>query len=214
MQALETIKKWDYHFDANSSGSSIFSLWWENFYYGVWDEFGDKEAYLNYPSYDRTEKLLLTEPNSKWFDNASTLAKEGPGEIITQSFIKSIQTLSTQKGEPGDKWNWGTFRKFSINHLANIPGFGSGNFSSGGTSAVINAVANGHGPSWRMVVQMGPEVKGYGVFPGGESGNPGSFFYNDMFSTWKDGKLNELLFLKSADEKSSRIKTTLKLSSK
>jgi penicillin amidase len=98
--------------------------------------------------------------------------------------------------------------------LANIPGFGSGNFSSSGASAVINAVANGHGPSWRMVVQMGPEVKGYGVFPGGESGNPGSFFYNDMFNTWKDGKLNELLFLKSADEKSSRIKTTLKLSSK
>ncbi len=61
---------------------------------------------------------------------------------------------------------------------------------------------------------MGPVVKGYGVFPGGESGNPGSFYYNDMFQTWKDGKLNELLFLKSADERSERIKSTLTLSGK
>jgi penicillin amidase len=60
-----------------------------------------------------------------------------------------------------------------------------------------------------MVVQMGPVVKGYGVFPGGESGNPGSFYYNDMFKTWKDGQLNELLFLNSAAETSGRIKSTL-----
>jgi len=59
------------------------------------------------------------------------------------------------------------------------------------------------------VVQMGPTVKGYGVFPGGESGIPGSFYYKDMFETWRDGKLNELLFLKSAGEKSGRVKSTL-----
>ncbi len=214
LQALETIKKWDYNFNANSAGASIFSIWWENFYNTTWDEFNDKNAILKLPSYDRTVKLLLVEPDSKWFDVVSTKQKEGAADIITQSFIKSVQRLITQQGQKDDKWNWGDFRKYAINHLANIPGFGSGNFSSGGALNVINALDETHGPSWRMVVQMGPEVKGYGVFPGGESGNPGSFFYNDMFSTWHEGKLNELLFLKSADEKSSRIKTTLKLSSK
>jgi penicillin G amidase len=64
------------------------------------------------------------------------------------------------------------------------------------------------------VVQMGPQVKGYGVFPGGESGNPGSYFYEDMFSTWRDGKLNELLFLRSVSENSNRIQSTLTLNSK
>jgi penicillin G amidase len=65
-----------------------------------------------------------------------------------------------------------------------------------------------------MVVQMGPQVKGYGVFPGGESGNPGSYYYDDMFETWRNGKLNELLFLTSPDQKSDRIKSTLTLNSK
>jgi penicillin amidase len=59
---------------------------------------------------------------------------------------------------------------------------------------------------------MGPKTKGYGILPGGQSGNPGSFFYDDMLQTWKDGKLKELLFLNSATEKSPRIKTTLTLS--
>jgi penicillin amidase len=63
-----------------------------------------------------------------------------------------------------------------------------------------------------MVVQMGPTVKGYGVFPGGESGNPGSYYYMDMFNTWKEGRLNELLFLNSASEESPRITSTLTIS--
>jgi penicillin amidase len=62
-----------------------------------------------------------------------------------------------------------------------------------------------------MVVQLGPVVKGYGIFPGGESGNPGSFYYDDMLQTWKDGRLNELLFLQSPNESSKRIKSTLTL---
>ena len=42
----------------------------------IWDdEFDDKNVLLNYPSFDRTEKLLLTEPNSKWFDNSQHTGK-------------------------------------------------------------------------------------------------------------------------------------------
>src|ERR1700749_469510 len=97
-----------------------------------------------------------------------------------------------QPGQPGATWHWGLIKKTYINHLANLPGFGTGDFSAGGRGGVINALRNGNGPSWRMVVQMGPTVKGYGVFPGGESRNPGSFYYRDMFETWKNGELNEM----------------------
>ena len=101
-----------------------------------------------------------------------------------------------------------------IASLLRLPAFGSGNFESGGTGSTINALNDGHGPSWRMVVQMGPKVKGYGIFPGGESGNPGSFFYNDMFKTWNEGQLKELLFMQSANEQSPRIKSTYTLTGK
>jgi penicillin amidase len=191
-------------------GASVFNAWWLNFYGMVWDdEFSNKKMLLNYPSFDRTEKLLLTEPNSKWFDDINTPAKETCADIVRRSFMAATNELIKMHGQPGEKWQWGNVKDTHINHLANLPGFGTGQFFAGGTGAVINALRGGNGPSWRMVVQMGPKVKGYGVFPGGESGNPGSFFYEDMFETWKDGKLNELLFLNSENEKSDRIKSTL-----
>jgi penicillin amidase len=214
LQAFDTLKKWDKNFFANSIGASIFNTWWENFYHLTWDEFDAKGKYLEHPSYDETEKLLLTDPGSKWFDIVNTPLKEDAATVLNKSFNKTIAEMVKDKGKLGKAWQWGTFRKTAIGHLANIPGFGSGIFESRGTERVIDAMSDGFGPSWRMVVQMGPTVKGYGVFPGGESGNPGSFFYDDLFKTWKNGKLNELLFLKSAHEKSKRIKTTLTISNK
>jgi len=215
LAAYDIVKKWDKHYAANSAGASIFNKWWVKFYDTTWaDKFGSKSIFLKAPSYDRTEKLLLTEPNSKWFDIALTAHKEICGDIVNISFIAAVDDLLRKYGKPGEKWQWGHVKETYINHLAGLPGFGTGDFFAGGTGGVINALKNNNGPSWRMVVQMGPEVKGYGVFPGGESGNPGSFFYNDMFKTWANGKLNKLLFLKSADEGSKRIITTLTLEAK
>jgi penicillin amidase len=212
LTALDIIKKWDKHYAANSIGASIFNKWWAKLYDTTWsDKFVVKGTYLKAPSYDRTEKLLLTEPNSKWFDNIHTPVKEDAAIIVNIAFNTTIDTMVRKYGKPGEKWQWGLVKKTFINHLANLKGFGMGNFSAGGTGGVIDALKNNNGPSWRMVVQMGPTVKGYGIFPGGESGNPGSLFYNDMFKTWKDGKLNELLFLNSATENSPRIKMTLTL---
>ena len=215
LKALSIIKNWDRRYAANSIGASIFSKWWYKFYHLTWnDKFDIKEAYLKFPSYDRTEKLLLTEPNSKWFDNIHSPAKENCADIVNNSFYFTVDELVRKYGKPGNKWQWGFVKETHINHLANLPGFGIGKFFADGTGGVINALRDGNGPSWRMVVQMGPTVKGYGVFPGGESGNPGSFYYKNMFETWKEGKLNELLFLKSATESSDRIKVTQNLNRK
>ncbi|GAC1310734.1 MAG: penicillin acylase family protein [Mucilaginibacter sp.] len=210
LEALAIIKKWDKHYDANSTGASIFNKWWAKFYDTTWrDHFAVKGIVLKAPSYDRTEKLLLTEPNSAWFDNIHTPVKETAADIVNIAFNATINDMVRKYGRPGIKWQWGSVKKTFINHMAGLQGFGTGEFSAGGTGGVINALKSNNGPSWRMVVQMGPVAKGYGVFPGGESGNPGSFYYNDMFKTWKDGKLNELLFLNSATESSGRIRSTL-----
>lgn len=211
LEVYNILKKWNKHADENEVGATIFNQWWSNFYQMTWDEFSNPKDNFITPSRDRTVKLIMQEPDSRWFDNTKTPIKETCGDILNNSFGKSVSELIKKHGKPGTKWAWGDVKETYINHIANIPGMGIGKFKTGGTGTTVNALINGHGPSWRMVVQMGPKVKGYGVFPGGESGNPGSFFYDDMFKTWKDGKLNELLFLQSSDERTPRIKSTLTL---
>jgi len=210
LQAYSVLKKWNKRFDAGEIGATVFQLWWNNFYRMTWDDkFSVKNTRLLYPNRDRTVKLLLTDPKSKWFDNTQTPAVETCGDIVNIAFAHAVDKLVKEKGKMNINWQWGRVMHTEIANLAQLPGFGSGNFISGGASGVINAISGSNGPSWRMVVQLGPVVKGYGVLPGGESGNPGSFYYDDMLQTWKDGQLNELLFLQYPTEVSKRIKSTL-----
>jgi len=209
-KALRLLKAWNLRYDADAIGASIFNNWWLNVYDLTWkDEFDGKN--LRLPSRDRTIQLLLKQPKAKWFDDVKTATPETITDVISKAFNQAVDQLVTQHGKPGKAWQWGLVRPTEIDHLANLPGFGSGTFASGGAGGSVNAISGGNGPSWRMVVQMGPQVKGYGIYPGGQSGNPGSFFYTNLLQTWKDGRLNELLYLKSAGEKSGRIKSSLVL---
>ncbi|QHS56247.1 penicillin acylase family protein [Mucilaginibacter sp. 14171R-50] len=214
LAALDSVKKWDKHFSATSVGASIVNTWFAKFYQFTWnDDFGDKKTIMQFPGVDRTETLLINEPNSAWFDNKRTPVKETAADVLSSSFNAAVNELVKKHGPSiGKAWQWGNVKPFEVTHLGHVPGLGSGNFASGGNSSVVNALVDGHGPSWRMVVQLGPQVKGYGIIPGGQSGNPGSFFYDDMLKTWQDGRLKELLYLRSATETSSRIKQTLTLS--
>ena len=78
----------------------------------------------------------------------------------------------------------------------------------------INALSESNGPSWRMVVELGKMPKGHGVFPGGQSGNPGSIFYDNMIDTWANGKLYDLFFMQSANDGNAKIISRLKISKK
>jgi len=212
------ISKWDRQYNANSIGASIFDQWWTSVYHAIWDDDFTVKKELNiqlkWPSTYRTVELLVTQANSKWYDDSRTSQIEDRAGIINRAFNAAIDSLTKHYGRVSEAWEWGAVKGSEISHLANIPGMGTGVFSAGGNSGIVNALSEGHGPSWRMIVQFGPEVKGYGIFPGGESGNPGSYHYDDLFKTWKDGQLNALLFLQSATDGAQHIKTTLTLSNK
>lgn len=210
--ALEVIKDWNKKFEAGSIGASIFNIWWDRLYTGIWrDNFSPKDSAIEFrwPSRDRTVKLLLQEKDAPWFDRKQSPEIENRSYLINRSFDIAVDSLTRKYGKLGKAWEWGYVKGTHISHLANIEGFGSGKFSAGGTGTTVNALSETHGPSWRMVLQFGPQVKGYGIFPGGESGNPGSFFYDNLLQTWKEGQLNELIFLKSTGEMPKQIKSTL-----
>ena len=74
----------------------------------------------------------------------------------------------------------------------------------------MNATTSAHGPSWRMIVHMTDYTEAYGVYPGGQSGNPGSKFYDNFIDSWVAGKYFKLLFLsKENATKNEKIKCHL-----
>lgn len=214
-KSFEIVSRWDKYFEKDAIGASIFEIWRKSINTKIWsDKFDDPKVLMRYPSQDKTVELLLRDPNSKWFDNTTTPEKETRDDIIKAAFKFSIDSLFRKYGELGSAWKWGNVKHSHVPHLANIAGFGSKFLDSGGSKGSVNALTESNGPSWRMIVALGKQVKAYGVFPGGQSGNPGSFYYDDMIDTWNAGNLNELVYLKSKDEPSKQIVTKWVLNSK
>lgn len=212
-EAFHITRSWNKFFAANAIGGSIFDLWSKRLFYDIWDdEFTIANIPMRYPSRDRTVALILKEENAKWFDNVNTPAKETLSDLVNEAFKYSCDSLERKYGPIGKTWAWANVKQTHVPHLANIPGFGSKTLLIGGAKSTINALSESNGPSWRMVVELGKTPKGHGVYPGGQSGNPGSAFYDDMISTWADGKLYDLYLMSSADDKKGKVISHLTIS--
>jgi penicillin amidase len=61
-----------------------------------------------------------------------------------------------------------------------------------------------------MVVELGSTIKAFGIYPGGQSGNPGSRFYDNFIPIWAKGDYVDFNLRKKEDQKGVLFKTTLK----
>ena len=78
-----------------------------------------------------------------------------------------------------------------------------------GSANALNATSTDHGQSWRMIVHLTPETEAYGIYPGGQSGNPGSIFYQPFVKDWAAQEYYKLWMMKSSEKTDSRIKAVM-----
>ena len=211
---LAELKKWDYNYPADKIAPVYFEEWFNAFYDATWDEVSAQKKSDNImkPKVWRTVFLLRDEPNNKYFDKlATTDVKETAKEILTESFKKmavgvvKLQAEMVLKFPAKPVLNWSHYKDTEVPHISNIPGLGRAHLDNGGNARTINSIKKNHGPSWRMIVELGDTPRAFVVFPGGESGNPGSPHYADFLEKWTKGEYYEAIFLKKADDKNARL---------
>lgn len=198
---IDILKNWDFRNDRESIAATIFEYWWENTHKLIWeDEFPGNPGQYRLPGDDATLNIILNDTANVFVDATYTGELETIGDILLFAFEESNRQLAEKFGPFGDNWKWGGARGTEINHIARITGFGRVNLKTDGDHDIVNAIKRTHGPSWRMVVQLGPELKAWGIYPGGQSGNPGSPEYDKFVNDWVDGKYYELHYLTSPNE--------------
>jgi len=87
-----------------------------------------------------------------------------------------------------------------------LPGFSRMHLPIGGGAKIINATKETHGPSWRVIVHMTDKTEAWGVYPGGQSGNPGSKYYDQFEDQWAKGGYNALWLMTANDKQSPKAK--------
>lgn len=132
-------------------------------------------------------QLLKESPESRWLDVQATLEQENAAGLMRLALEATADTLARRYGWGTEHWRWGDHHQLLVRHVTQSPALKPlwrGPVEYPGFSATLSPAGSRrttHTASWRMVVDFSetPPV-GYGVYPGGASGNPLSSFY-DMY---------------------------------
>jgi penicillin amidase len=203
-QYWDMLKGWNFRNDPAETAPTVFSMLWDSFEHVVWDD----EAALTHSAYFPHESTLLEgilkDPGYKYADNINTPQKETVGDDLTAALKKIIPELKKAAAEK--RLTWAAFKDTHISHLTKLPALSRLHLPIGGGLHNINASKSDHGPSWRMVVSLTPQTQAYGVYPGGQSGNPGSVYYDTFIDHWSAGKYYPLWVMKPDEFADKRVK--------
>ena len=205
---LTQLRAWNFNYYPNQEEPTLYQIWWERLYHGIWSKWKSKEKPVVLPNKYQTTKLLMDEPESDLFDNPETVEKEIAKSLVRASFFEMVEKI--KEIETADKdYSWANYKKTSILHLVpNFKSFSHINVYTGGGTGILNATSERNGASWRIIVEMGDGGEAFGIYPGGQSGNPGSKYYDNLLKKWANGEYVDVS-LKSVDNFSNPLFITV-----
>jgi penicillin amidase len=196
---LDSLRPWDFDFHVSGVAPTIYHAFWENFRQEIWAKHfrpQDGPSYMN-PPRRILMQLVREQPNSKWFDDPQTAPVENLHDRVREIFSVSLTSLQTEFGADMSQWKYGRYHTVRAEHILRLQDFGAGPLPRDGEDHTLN-VAGGreveHGPSMRLVVEMGNPIRGYIVNFGGQSGHPGAPHYQDQIDEWLAGNYFPIRF--------------------
>lgn len=207
-KAFDELSKWNYMYDTELRAPVLFDIMWNELNELLWDEFAPKEeTALQRPNDYTTVDFILNRPEHELMDNKSTPMPETANDLILEAFTKACTELKQwELNNNGQAAEWYKFKNTTVAHwIPVLKPFHRPMVEVGGNKHILNANSSTHGASWRMVVSLEEPVKAWGVYPGGQSGNPGSKHYDEFIDTWAAGEYYQFNFIPKGTEVNSTI---------
>lgn len=199
--AARLLGEWDRRYTKDNERAVLFEYAMQALDAATWDELavpGDTTGRRTFSPSSTVLAALLRRPSSPWWDDHRTPAVvETRDQILAASLASGYRRLVAEHGPPDrGGWRWDSVRHQNIWHLLRMRSLSALDIPVQGGPGLLNPSAGSgtHGASWRMVVDLGPVVRAWGVYPGGQSGNPLSPWYADRIPKWANGELDELPF--------------------
>jgi penicillin G amidase len=200
--AARILSGWDRRYTRVDESAVLFEAAMRKLRDFTWDELMDNGRRVATPS-DEVMLELLSQPTNAWWDDQRTPdVVEDRDATLARSLAFAYDSLVTRYGARSrGGWRWDRVAKVDLKHVLRLPGFSLLGLQTAGGRGTLSpsAGSGGEGASWRMVVELGPEVHGWATYPGGQSGNPASPQYADRVPQWLAGELAPVSFPRSAE---------------
>lgn len=213
-RALNEVRKWDWHSDADSTGAAILEVFYLRLVENTFaDELGGElcTEYLGAPTWHHIAlESMIEEVDNPWFDDVGTPHRENRDEIVRRSFADALDYLGNKFGDVPHAWTWGRLHGATFVHqplgesgiaaLEMI--FNRGPVTIGGSGYTINAAsfdpedpfATVDGVSQRLIVDLSDLDESLSTHTTGQSGLPFNKHYDDMISLWQRVDYHPLLW--------------------
>jgi penicillin amidase len=205
-RATALLAEWDRRYTKENRRAVLFEETMLDVVAGTWDELlagnGSRARRVATPP-SAVLLQLMSDSASVWWDDRRTPERETRDDVLAQALVTALDRVVAKRGDPGsDEWRWDHARFANVNHLLRLPALSALNVPvQGGPGTLAPSSGTGtHGPSWRMVVDLGPRIQAWTTYPGGQSGNPLSTRYRDRMDMWSRGELEAARFPRTADE--------------
>ncbi|HUY50494.1 MAG TPA: penicillin acylase family protein [Streptosporangiaceae bacterium] len=174
--------------------SAVFEPWWSKAAVPVRkDRAGLKVSPGQFSLDEVLESWTLSDPANSAFTAPGGRHRTAP-QVMRTAFDAAVAHLAAKLGGAPSSWTWGRLHSRQFPSLTQAAALGYGPRPAGGDQWTVDA-ADGYpvsrqGPSWRMIVRWtGPgTAAGEGIYPGGQSENPASPWYEDQVGDWWNGR--------------------------
>jgi penicillin amidase len=217
-EALGEITGWDNQMTATSTGATIWWTFWNNsltYVFRPWWDAGKIPVYKNstgldisvaHPAeFEGPPLVSLDEDLEAWTlhdpTNAAFSPPGRPGDATSAmraAFAETVSQLRSKLGADATTWHWGRLHTRAVPALTGADGLGYGPKPADGDYWTVDSadgwINSTFGPSWRMVVDWtGPATAtASAIYPGGQSENPASPWYETFIADWWNGRLRPL----------------------
>jgi penicillin amidase len=193
------LENWDKKLEKNSIEAGIYIEWQNQIRSEIQDQYIPDEVK------DYIEMQLY-----RVIDILSKMENTSRDKLLNETFNNTIVNLKSKFGENSENWVYGQndYKHVKINHpLENIvndsikniislnvyPRGGDG-YTPGSTS---NSLSQRSGASFRVMIDTNNWDNSFATNSPGQSGNPNSKFYKNLYEDWANDKYFPLLYSKS-----------------
>ena len=205
-QAAALLDGWNGAMTTGSAAASVWWTFWGDYLTAVFHPWWHTAAVPVHRDRDGLAispgQASLNEVLETWTlqdpGNAAFTAPGGPRrtapQVMRAAFATAVAHLSARLGDTPSRWAWGRLHSRQFPSLTQVDALGYGPRAAGGDPFTVDAADGGlvasQGPSWRMIVAWtgsGPGTA-QGIYPGGQSENPASPWYEDQVADWWNGR--------------------------
>ncbi len=205
-QAMQLLASWNHSMDAGSAAASVWWTFWSDYLsavFGPWwtaekvpvskDSFGLKISPDQFSLDQVLEQWTLSDQRKPAFTPPGGPARDAAA-VMRTAFATAVAHLQATLGGAPSGWAWGRLHSRHFPSLTQAAGLGYGPRSAGGDywtpDAADGGLVAGAGPSWRMIASWTSrgQITAEGIYPGGQSENPASPWYENLIAAWWNGR--------------------------